>query len=307
MRMLIPNEEGALILNYEMEMAMLDHYPVKQTTYQLVHDDFNFRLAVKYGHVVDVFICHNSIIFQKLRDYFPDRAADIFFIPHGVAIPAKAAVQSKFGDPIRLLFLGRMTKSKGIFDLPIISGLLDDAGVPHHWTCIGNGPELETLKAKWGAKENVDYYSPASNLEVIEICAEQDVFVLPTKFEGSPVSLLETMSVGLVPVITALPGGITDIVKENIGFALPIDNNESFAAAIASLFHDVELRNQLSKNCRKLVMDNFDLRVTAKRYHDLFRNYETHQKPKVLKKLKVGARLDRSFLPNTLVKYLRSI
>ncbi len=49
-----------------------------------------------------------------------------------------------------------------------------------------------------------------------------DVFVLPTQFEGSPVSLLETMSAGLVPVITDLPGGIREIVEPAVGFRLPM-------------------------------------------------------------------------------------
>ncbi len=84
----------------------------------------------------------------------------------------------------------------------------------------------------------VKFLSPPSNQEVLALCSERDVFVLPTKFEGSPVSLLETMSVGLVPVITKLPGGITDIVSPEIGFMIGMDDIDGFANTIEKLYND---------------------------------------------------------------------
>ena len=200
--------EGVLVLNYETEMAMLDHYPAKQTTYQLIHDDYNVNLALKYNHIVDVFICHNTIIYEKMINLFPDRVEHIFYKPHGVPIPDK--FRSSIGNgsvtPIKLLFIGRMVESKGIFDLPVINNLLRGKHISFEWTCIGSGPDLEKLKQVWNPLDKVVFLSPQKNEEVLEIAATQDVFVLPTKFEGSPVSLLEAMSVGLVPVVSKIPG-----------------------------------------------------------------------------------------------------
>jgi glycosyltransferase involved in cell wall biosynthesis len=307
LRNMVPDQPGALVLNYENEMAMLDHHEVPQTTYQLVHDNYNVNLAKKYGHVVDVFICHNSVVYNELLAFFPDRAGEIFFLPHGVNIPENYRKHDTTNAPLRLLFLGRMTTQKGIFDLPLICEKLREAGVLFEWTCIGNGPELEALKAKWNPLYKVKFFSPAGNKEVLDICAVNDVFVLPTKFEGSPVSLLETMSAGLVPVITALPGGITDIVDQNTGFAIAMNDNNAFALAIITLNEDRALLLRMGAHCRQTIIERYDLKNTAVKYHELFSRYREYYKEKKLQKLKVGARLDQLFLPPGLIKAVRSV
>ncbi len=307
LRKMISEQKGALVLNYELEMAMLDHYSVQQTTYQLVHDDYNYKLAQKYHHVTDVFIVHNIEIYDRLINFLPERKKDIFYLPHGVAIP-EIYRQHEPNAPVKLLFLGRMTASKGIYDLPVISDLLLKNDIVFEWTCIGNGPELNELKTKWGKTDYpVRFYSPNTNEEVIRICAMQDVFVLPTKFEGSPVSLLETMSTGLVPVITALPGSINNIVTGDIGFAIPVDNCEAFAAAIIKLYNNRDVLEMLSNNCRNLVSADYNIIQTAARYHELFSKYEFYFKKKQLKKMKVGTILDNPYIPSGITKIARTV
>jgi len=306
LRGILPGAPGAIVLNYGTEMAMLDHYPVGQTTYQLVHDQYNVRLSQQYGHVVDVFICHNTHIYEDLKRLHPGREQRIFYRPHGVAIPGKwqrhDGPQEK---PLRLFFLGRMTTTKGIFDLPVISRHLADMRVPFEWTCIGNGPELERLKGEWPSGFPVRFLSPATNQEVMDICAEQDVFVLPTKFEGSPVSLIETMSAGLVPVISKLPGGITDIVQQDIGYALPVDDNLAFAKAIAELHANRPRLAEMGARCRAKIEKDFDVHKTAAAYHELFHRYEEFYSLKSLRKIKIGSRLDHPMIPGWLTRFLR--
>ena len=307
LRKLIPDEEGALVLNYGNEMAMLDHYPVRQTTYQLVHDNYNYKLAIKYGHVVDVFICHNSDIYQRLLDLYPERKGEIFYLPHGVPLPPAFREADIEPRPLQLVFLGRMTSSKGIYDLLVINDLLRANKIEFEWTCIGNGPELGILQKQWNKADKVSFISPASNAEVLVALKGKDIFVLPTKFEGTPVSLLETMSVGLVPVITNLPGGITDIVDEATGFKIEMDNNKGFAEAIKILYHNREMLNSFSKNAREKIIRGYNVSDTAVRYHELFMRYREFYKSKSCKRIKVGARLDQPFFPTSITKSLRKI
>ncbi len=131
--------KGALILNYDMEMAMLDHFKVRQTTYQLVHDAYNVGLSRKYHHVVDVFICHNTVIYNELLNLFPTRKPSIFYLPHGVPVSQKI-IEKDDSNSIRLVFLGRMVSSKGIFDLLKINDILRDKNISFDWICIGKRP-----------------------------------------------------------------------------------------------------------------------------------------------------------------------
>jgi len=307
LRSLVPDQEGALILNYGTEMAMLDHFPVKQTTYQLVHDSYNVNLARKYGHVVDVFICHNTHIQNELQQLFPERKDDIFYLPHGIEMPNLVRQPSNAQQPLRLLFLGRMIKTKGIFDLPAIDRLLLDKGVSAKWGCVGSGPERDALQKNWQENSRVNYFSPATNAEVMKLIADYDVFVLPTKFEGSPVSLLETMGCGLVPVITRLPGGITDIVNDSLGFTPAIDDNEAFAEAIALLHHNRAALNERSQKCIEKIRADFDLIITAARYFDLMIDYKSHYHSKKLMQLPVGSRLDKKWVPAYFTYFIRKV
>jgi glycosyltransferase involved in cell wall biosynthesis len=307
LKALIPNEAGALILNYGTEMAMLDHHKVEQTTFQLVHDEYNVQLAKEYGHIVDVFICHNAYIESKLVQMYPARKNDIFFLSHGVEIPNFTRTNIGVNAPLRLLFLGRFSKSKGIFDLPKIAEKLRLKNVPIIWTCIGAGPEEMDFKSCWNQLDKVEFLSPKTNEEVIQIASKHDVFVLPTKFEGTPVSLLETMSVGLVPVITSLNGGIQEIVTQDIGFSLPIDDNESFANAIETLHHNREKLELMSESCRHKIINKFNLENTSKSYFSLFSNYSTFKKDKKLKHKKLGSILDQPFLPDFITRFIRKV
>lgn len=302
---LVPEQPGALILNYGTEMAMLDHFPVRQTTYQLVHDNFNVELARNYGHVVDVFICHNSHIQKQLQQLMPHRTADIFFLPHGIELPEKYRQAGEANQPLRLLFLGRMTRTKGIFDLPVIAQLLRSKGVEVEWGCVGSGPELEQLKQSWDERDRVQYFSPATNAEVMELIAGYDVFVLPTKFEGSPVSLLETMGAGLVPVISKIPGGITDVVDDTMGFTPPMDDNAAFADAIEFLNSNRSVLYEMSSNCREKIKSSYDLNVTAASYINLINDYAAHHHPKKLLKRTIGSRLDKKWIPPFITHLIR--
>lgn len=301
----LPTFEGALVLNYDTEMAMLDQFEVDHTAFQLVHDDYNVGLAIQYEHIVDVFICHNSVIYEQLQQKLPTRNSEIFYLPHGVKIPTFFRVRPDQTSPLKLLFLGRMDRSKGIYDLPVITKMLLEKGVRFEWLCIGNGPELDNVKSTWQAEVPIRFMSPPSNDEVIKLCVDQDVFVLPTKFEGSPVSLLETMSVGLVPVISKIPGGITDIVKPENGFTIDMDNNQGFANAIEQLWLNPEMLAHMGKKCREKIINEFDVQDTSQRYFDLLRRYREFYRKKKIKKMKVGARLDEPWIPNLVTKLLR--
>jgi len=301
----LPDSEGALILNYGTEMSMLDNFPVKQTTYQLVHDSYNLSLSEKYGHLVDIFICHNRYIESELLKLFPLRKLDIFYLPHGVSIPDIFRKNVNTDAPLKLLFLGRMYKSKGIFDLPVISKILSNKNIDVEWTCIGSGPDFNEFKSVWSDSDHVTFLSLETYDEVIKVAASHDLFVLPSKFEGTPVSLLETMSVGLVPIITLLPGGIEEIVTNDIGFALPKDDNNSFAEAISELHFNRTKLNMLSINCRQKIIDDFDIRNTSKKYFNLFMRYSSFNKIKNLLRKRVGSRLDHPFIPNFITRIIR--
>lgn len=297
------NSPGAIICNDGLEMEAIHIFGTNKTVYQLVHDFYNLKLSISYGGIVDVFIAHSELFYNVMCSANPGEDF-CFYLRHGVSI-------SQYQKPVpaealRIIFVGRLVESKGVLDLYEINKFLTKWNVPVEWTIIGGGPLKEALLSQWSNETNFKFLSPETNEEVLSILSRQEIFVLPTRFEGSPVSVLEALSVGAVPVVTDLPGGIREIITENIGKRIPAGRVDLFAAAIRELHAERDSLRQLSVNCRELAMEKFDIKNTSNNYFELFGRYKELKKPaRDLPRLKIGSRMDKKWLPNGLVSFIR--
>ncbi len=96
------------------------------------------------------------------------------------------------------------------------------------------------------------------------------VFVLPSFYEGLPISLLETMSYGLVPVVTDV-GSIGEYVKdEENGLLLKVKDSQSIVEAIDKLGSDGKLLQGLSKNARQTISERFNPADYIKKLNSIY-------------------------------------
>jgi glycosyltransferase involved in cell wall biosynthesis len=208
------------------------------------------------------------------------------------------------------LFAGRLEHGqKGVFDLPAIDAVLREAHVPVSWTLVGAGPDERALRERWGTQPHVQWLGVQPNARVLEIAAEHDVFVLPTRAEGFPVALLEAMSTGLVPVVSNLESGVRELIGNGVeGMLRPIGDIAGFADAIRALHGDRGLLESMSAAARARVVADFDIRNRVRDYQDLFARHRELRRPRSADvKLPYGSRLDRPWIPNVAVKAVRSV
>ncbi|MCL0084122.1 glycosyltransferase family 4 protein [Dehalococcoidia bacterium] len=94
--------------------------------------------------------------------------------------------------------------------------------------------------------------------DVYELYQKAKLFVFPTFSEVLPAILLEAMAFG-IPVVASKIGPIEDIVKLEPGSAILIDPNnpDEIAEAIIRVLENEELRKELSRKGRKLVLEHF--------------------------------------------------
>ena len=301
----LPATRGAIVSNSYVELALFSRYEPRQTVFQIVHDAFNMRLANGYEKVVDVFIAHSRYFYEELLEVLPHRASSIFHIPYGIELAPR--MRDACNEPLRLLFLGRLTQGKGVFDLPQIDKRLSAAGVAVRWTIIGDGPDGGELMTLLPASERVRYASPPSNDEVLALCAECDMLVFPTRFDGFPVALLEAMSAGVVPVVSDLPSGVREVVDVATGFRVAIGDVDGFVAPIIALDRDRARLEGMSRAARDRAAA-FDVRLRAFAYHELFANAAELKRPwGGPLPLKHGSRLDQPYLPNAVVRAARRV
>jgi L-malate glycosyltransferase len=194
--------------------------------------------------------------------------AKVTFLPNSVDLaefqPASAAsklaARKRFdlpGDVFLIGGVGRFTPQKN-FEL-----LLDAAqpllGRDVRLALFGSGPQEAQLRSRAGA--HVHFLGTVA--ERTAIYHALDVLVLPSRFEGLPMVVLEAMGCGL-PVLASAVDGAREIATDGVNALLaPSENASAFRAALESLLGNSALREALGSAARNLVEEKFDSRKLA--------------------------------------------
>lgn len=136
-------------------------------------------------------------------------------------------------------------------------------------TLIGAGEMEETIRKKvseYGLTDCVEFVGTKS--DVFTYLNEADIFVLPSLWEGMPITLIEAMGTGL-PIVATKVGGIPSMIEDNVsGILVGVDNKE-IADAVLRLVYDANLRKRLGITARKK-SEKFSSEKMAKEYIDLY-------------------------------------
>ncbi|MCE7005493.1 glycosyltransferase family 4 protein [Kibdelosporangium philippinense] len=154
------------------------------------------------------------------------------------------------GPGFKIVFLGRFGERKGSADvLSAVAGLSE----PVELVMAGDGEVAETkaLAARLGVNARIrTWISPE---ERDSLLSSAHVFVLPSRDEGLPMAMLESMGHGLVPVVTPV-GSIGEVVKDGEnGLLVKPGDIGGLTRALQSLLDDPGLRARLSKAARSTV------------------------------------------------------
>lgn len=95
-----------------------------------------------------------------------------------------------------------------------------------------------------------------------------DLFILPSNYEGLPMTILEAMSFAK-PIVASAVGGITEVLQQNNGFA--VDNTpESFVEKIEYILSNDEIYDEICKNSRTQFLENHTIEKMASEYTQLY-------------------------------------
>ncbi|MDD4902451.1 MAG: glycosyltransferase [Patescibacteria group bacterium] len=163
--------------------------------------------------------------------------------------------------------IGRLTRQKG-FDYLLKSV----ANIPEIEVLIaGEGEERESLLQgikELGLERRVKLVGVRK--DVAGFLNSLDIFVLPSRWEGFGIVILEAGLSGL-PVIASGVDGILEIISDNEdGLLFAPGNSEDLAAKLKKLLSDPAERARLGKNLQRKVADKFDIKKTVKQYEELY-------------------------------------
>ncbi|HWF73612.1 MAG TPA: glycosyltransferase [Solirubrobacteraceae bacterium] len=177
-----------------------------------------------------------------LHDLYPALSRDF---------PVAHAPRTNHSRPgaLALVTVARLSGEKGIDDLLRAVATLGELGTSATLEIVGEGPDradLEAIAHELGIREQVSFsgFIPHGPRLVAALDAAE-VFVLPSRSEGLPHSLVEAMA-RAVPVVATAIGGIPAFLRGGEGVVVPVGDPGALAAALAELARDPARLAELS-------------------------------------------------------------
>ena len=151
-------------------------------------------------------------------------------------------------SPSLLLHIGRFNEQKNHAGLLQSFRSLLDRQPDCRLCLVGDGelrPEIEDLARELGVADKVTF--ALSQSDVHPFLHKADIFLLPSRYEGMPMTIIEAMGTGL-PIVATAVGGVPDMVQDGVSALLTPCDTQAVSDACLQLLEDDSLREKLGRN-----------------------------------------------------------
>ena len=225
-------------------------------------------IAVSEGMKKDIMKCY-PIPRSRISVVYNGIDPDVYKRREEKGVLRKYGVRNPY-----VLFVGRLTRQKGVFDLLEASKRF----MPGTQTVLATGrPDepgiLDDLKrAVKGRRDVVWINSMLEQSETIALYSGASVCVTPSVYEPFGIVVVEAMACGS-PVVASAVGGILEIIENgHSGLLVPPRDPEALAGAVNRLLGDAALGKRLAADARKRVEERFTWEAAARRTFEIYKS-----------------------------------
>lgn len=235
----------------------------------LHNDDDEYRTKAAYPADATVAIS------RGLLRMLPDDGRLVRHIPYGVPLSPKTATPPPPGAPFRIIYHGRIAQTqKRILETAAALVRVCHAHPRLHADLHGSGPDEAALREQLSrddAEGRVRFLGSATATELRARLPRYHVSVLLSDFEGLGLSVLESMSAGLVPVCHRIASGLPDLIDHGRNGCFVSDRAADFEATILRLLHHPEEWKRLSLGARTSAEHRFSPAASLGAWQELLR------------------------------------
>lgn len=211
----------------------------------------------------------SPLLYKDVAKYLPQ--SRVYYCANGIPESCDATLTEMNSEREskaipEILFLSNMMIEKGVFNLLKASKILHNKGVQFKTIFVGdwidiNESDFNEFVVANELQEQVFYEGKKFGEEKSAYLKRTDIFIHPTLNDCFPLAVLEAMQYGL-PVISAIEGGIPDIVDDGItGLLAPKNDIDSLVEKIRTLLNDSELRRSMGAAGLKKFNENYTLHL----------------------------------------------
>jgi colanic acid/amylovoran biosynthesis glycosyltransferase len=250
-------------------------------TVGILHSDDPF-----YWGVVDEFLAGNpefrlsavvpvsSFLESQISSMAAALGVTVRRIPYSVAIPENTATPP--GSDFRLIYTGRLEEQqKRASD--VATALCEVARrIPNleAWI-VGEGrarPSVERIIQQKGMDARVQLLGRVDNAKIYEMLTRCHGLVLLSDYEGLPISVLEAMAAGVVPICLDMRSGIREALTHEVNGLIVKDREQDFFDAVKSLHSNRVRWQQMSTAARETARRHYSVESSARQWEDLLLN-----------------------------------
>lgn len=254
--------------------ALLRHEGI--STVGIVHSDDRFHRSLVETFVfgnrklrVSVVVCVSRSLERDIAIRNPKQTV-VRRIPYGVPIPDRTADPPR--DILSLVYVGRLVdEQKRISQtaMQLCRAVREVAGTDA--VIYGEGPDkdsVERIVAEEGRGLPVSIAGRVDSTRVQQRLLDSHVLVLLSEYEGLPISVMEAMACGLVPICTWTQSGIPELIEDGRNGLIVNDVGE-LTAAVRRLREGPTLWRRLSAGARSTIEDAYSMEACTLRWLEL--------------------------------------
>lgn len=216
----------------------------------------------------DVTLCYTDVEQSKLRDLGVD--ADIAVVNNGIDTSRFTPtgrdyprIANQSGQAI--VFVGRLVDGKRPQDVLDAFDTIRDRCPDASLFFCGDGPlrdSLESTAADKGLTDAVEFLGRVPYQQMPSVFRAADLFVLPSRTEGFPRTVIEALACE-TPVVASNLEQTSEIVNQT-GETVQVGNAEGFATAIVDLLSDQHRLSELGEHGREIVTTRYNWEETVR-------------------------------------------
>lgn len=229
------------------KLGLLHIFPCPGFAYLHYNRKRELRDITKYSD------CNIAISMWVYNTFKINRVNNICLIPQGInpmfCISEEKCFKRADANRLKLLFVGRIYPIKGLDIFCKALELIDSKKVEVTFACVcGDDNYAEKIKSTIKSLPYFNWYENASSDKVKHLMQENDLLILPSQSEMSPLVVLEALACSL-PVLGSNIAPITDSITDNVnGLIFEVNNPVSMAEQLNKVIETPSIINKLRKN-----------------------------------------------------------
>jgi glycosyltransferase involved in cell wall biosynthesis len=225
----------------------------------------------KYGQTLTGIVCVSRYLQENLLNRIGETSILSTVIPSGVESSMFRADQN--GAGLKIVYAGRLIEKQKRISLLLDSFIrLCQRYADVSFTLIGDGPERANCTeriTKSGFQSRFLLPGKLSGDDYKRTLAQSQVLILLSDYEGTPGSVMDGMSCGLVPICLHY-NGVEELVRPSVNGLLVHNREDELDAAVDMLYHDVALRKRLSAAAVTTIEEEFSLNNAVGKWGQFF-------------------------------------